>query len=198
MSSYGPPHMAEQKWDNQLEHTYSSYVRLWDVVLQTCQRRWMIGRSGERGSRISVLAAWHDDDFFFGMSYLSYLFLYCMPCLSCFQDIMLLSWHALFSMSFFSSLSFSTCLACLFLDMPCLSLSRHALLVSFSTCLACLFLDMPCLSLSRHALLVSFASCLACLFRVMPCLSLSRHALLVSFASCLACLFLVMPCLSLS
>ena len=29
---------------------------------QTCQKRWMIGRSGERGSGISVLAARHDDD----------------------------------------------------------------------------------------------------------------------------------------
>ena len=25
-------------------------------------RRWMIGRSGKRGSEISVLAAWHNDD----------------------------------------------------------------------------------------------------------------------------------------
>ena len=51
MYSYGPPHMAKQKQDDQLEHTYSSYVR-----------RWMIGRSGKRGSGISVLAARHDDD----------------------------------------------------------------------------------------------------------------------------------------
>ena len=51
MYSYGPPHMAKQKQDNQLEHTYSSY-----------QRRWAIGRSGERGSEISMLAARHDDD----------------------------------------------------------------------------------------------------------------------------------------
>ena len=56
------PHMAKQKQDDQLEHTYSSYVRIRDVALKTCQRRWMIGRSGERGSGISVLAAWHDDD----------------------------------------------------------------------------------------------------------------------------------------
>ena len=26
MYFYGPPHMAEQKQDDQLEHTYSSYV----------------------------------------------------------------------------------------------------------------------------------------------------------------------------
>ena len=59
---YEPPHLAKQKQDNQLEHTYSSYVRIRDVALKICQRRWIIGRSGERGSGISVLAARHDDD----------------------------------------------------------------------------------------------------------------------------------------
>ena len=54
--------MAKQKQDDQLEHTYSSYVRIQDVTLKTCQRRWIIGRSGERGSGISVLVARHDDD----------------------------------------------------------------------------------------------------------------------------------------
>ena len=39
MHSYGPPHMAGQKQDNQLEHTYSSYVRIQNVVLNTCLRR---------------------------------------------------------------------------------------------------------------------------------------------------------------
>ena len=58
----GPPHMAKQKQDDQLELTYSSYVRIQDVTLKTCQKRWMIGRSGERGSGISVLAARLDDD----------------------------------------------------------------------------------------------------------------------------------------
>ena len=62
MYSYGPLHMAEQKQDDQLEHTYSSSLRIRDVVLKICQRRWMIGRSGERVSGISVLVAWHDDD----------------------------------------------------------------------------------------------------------------------------------------
>ena len=47
-----PPHMAEQKQDDQLEHTYSSYVRIRDVALKTCQRRWTIRRSGERESGI--------------------------------------------------------------------------------------------------------------------------------------------------
>ena len=39
MYSYGPPHKAEQKQDDQLEHTYSSYVRIRDIALKTCQRR---------------------------------------------------------------------------------------------------------------------------------------------------------------
>ena len=62
MCPYGPPHMDGQKQDDQLEHTFSSYVRIRDVALKTCQRRWTIRRSGERGSGISVLAARHDDD----------------------------------------------------------------------------------------------------------------------------------------
>ena len=62
MYFYGPPHMAKQKQDDQLEHTYSSYVRIRDVTLKTCQKRWMKGRSGERGSGISVLVARHEDD----------------------------------------------------------------------------------------------------------------------------------------
>ena len=51
-----------QKQDDQLGHTFSSYVRIRDVALKTCQRRWTIGRSSERGSGISVLAAGHHDD----------------------------------------------------------------------------------------------------------------------------------------
>ena len=62
MYSYGPPHRAKQRQDDQLEHTYSSYVRIRDVALKSCQRRWIIGRSGNRGLGISVLAARHDDD----------------------------------------------------------------------------------------------------------------------------------------
>ena len=54
--------MAVQKQDDQHEHTFSSYVRIRDVVLKTCLGRWTIGRSGERGSGISVLPARHDDD----------------------------------------------------------------------------------------------------------------------------------------
>ena len=62
MYSYGPPHMAVQKQDDQHEHTFSNYVRIQDVVQKTCLRRWTIGKSGERGSGISVLPARHDDD----------------------------------------------------------------------------------------------------------------------------------------
>ena len=62
MYSCRPPHMANQKQDGQLEHIYSSYVMIRDVTLKTCQRRWMIGRCGERGSGISMLAAQNDDD----------------------------------------------------------------------------------------------------------------------------------------
>ena len=54
--------MAVQKQDDQHEHAFSNYVRIRDVVQKTCLRRWTIGKSGERGSGISVLPARHDDD----------------------------------------------------------------------------------------------------------------------------------------
>ena len=54
--------MAGQKQDDQDEHTFSSYVKIRDVALKICQGRWIIGRSGERGSGISVLVARRDDD----------------------------------------------------------------------------------------------------------------------------------------
>ena len=56
------PYMAVQNQDDQHEHTFSSYMRIRDVVLKTYLGRWTIGRSGERGPGISVLPAWHDDD----------------------------------------------------------------------------------------------------------------------------------------
>ena len=61
-TSYEPPHMAGQKQDDQHGHTFSSYVRIRDAAMKTCQRRWTIGKSGERGSGISVLVARHYDD----------------------------------------------------------------------------------------------------------------------------------------
>ena len=42
----------------------------------TCQRRWTIGRSGKRGSGISVLAAQHDDDDDYSSGSISDCFLY--------------------------------------------------------------------------------------------------------------------------
>ena len=54
--------MNEQRQDDQLESTYSSSVLIWDVSLRTCRQQWTIGRASERGSRIYVLIAWHDDD----------------------------------------------------------------------------------------------------------------------------------------
>ena len=62
MYSYGSPHMVAQKQDDQLERTFSSYVRIQDVVLKTYLGQWTIGRSGERESGISVLPARYDDD----------------------------------------------------------------------------------------------------------------------------------------
>ena len=77
MYSYGPPpHMPKQKQDDQLEHTYSSYMRIRDVTLKTSQKRWMIGRSGEWGSGISVLAARHDDDNDIYDAWIIYSFIY--------------------------------------------------------------------------------------------------------------------------
>ena len=69
-STYG-----RAKADDQLEHTYSSYVRIRDVALKTCQRRWTIGRSGERGSGISVLVARHDDIYIY-----IYIYMYIYMC----------------------------------------------------------------------------------------------------------------------
>ena len=54
--------MDEQRQDVQLEPTYSSSVPILDVALRTCQKQWMIGRGGERGSEISVLIVQHDND----------------------------------------------------------------------------------------------------------------------------------------
>ena len=62
MFSYGPSHIAEQKQGDQLEPTHSSYMRIRHVALRSCQKRWTIGRRGERGLGISVLVARQDDD----------------------------------------------------------------------------------------------------------------------------------------
>ena len=56
------PTYGRGKQDDPLEYIFSSYVRIRDAALKTCQRRWTAGRSDERGSGISMLAARHDDD----------------------------------------------------------------------------------------------------------------------------------------
>ena len=56
------PTHGREKQDGQHEHTFSNYVRIRDAIQKTCLRRWTIGKSGERGSGISVLPARHDDD----------------------------------------------------------------------------------------------------------------------------------------
>ena len=62
--------MAMQKQDDQHEHTFSNYVRIQDVVLKTCLRRWTIGKCGERGSGISVLPARHDYYYYYYYYYI--------------------------------------------------------------------------------------------------------------------------------
>ena len=56
MFSYGPPHMAEKKQDDQLKPTYNSSVRIRDVALRTYQKQ------RTKGSVISVPVARHEDD----------------------------------------------------------------------------------------------------------------------------------------
>ena len=56
------PTHGRAKQDDQHEHTFSSYVMIRDVVLKTFLGRWTIGRSGKRGSGISVLPVRYDDD----------------------------------------------------------------------------------------------------------------------------------------
>ena len=56
------PSHGREKAGRQHEHSFSNYVRIRDAVRKTCLRRWTIGKSGERGSGISVLPARHDDD----------------------------------------------------------------------------------------------------------------------------------------
>ena len=79
MYSYGSPRMAAQKQDDQHERTFTSYVRIRDVVLKTYLGRWTIGRSGERGSGISVLPARDDDDD--DDDEISYTFLFSFLCI---------------------------------------------------------------------------------------------------------------------
>ena len=54
------PHIWPSKSRTTSPNLYSA--AMWDVTQKTCRRRWTIGKSGERWSRISVQAARHDDD----------------------------------------------------------------------------------------------------------------------------------------
>ena len=56
------PSHGKQKQGDELEPTYSSSMRIRGVSLRTCRKRWTIGRGGERGPGISLLAARQDDD----------------------------------------------------------------------------------------------------------------------------------------
>ena len=54
--------MDEQRQDDQLEPTYNSSVPIQDVAEKTYRKWWTIEKSGGRGSGMSMLMAWHDDD----------------------------------------------------------------------------------------------------------------------------------------
>ena len=60
-------------WPSKSEATSSNLdtaalCRYGGVALRTCRKRWTIRRVGERGSGVSVLIAWQDDDDFFKTS----------------------------------------------------------------------------------------------------------------------------------
>ena len=97
MYSYGSPHMAAQKQDDQHERTFSSYVRIQVAVLKTYLGRWTIGRSGERGSGISVLPArYDDDDVYFTYpyhGYVTYIHLMAIKCSFHFISFALHKWQ---------------------------------------------------------------------------------------------------------
>ena len=57
-----PSHGREKTGQPAGTYIYSSSVGIRDVALRTSQKRWTIGRSGERGPGISVLVARQDDD----------------------------------------------------------------------------------------------------------------------------------------
>ena len=57
-----PLHMDEQRQNDLLEPTYCSSVPIQNVALKTCRKQWTIEKGREKGSGISVLMAWHDDD----------------------------------------------------------------------------------------------------------------------------------------
>ena len=58
----GPPHMHEQRQDDQIETAYSSSVPIHDIAFKTNRKRWTIEKLGERRSGRSMLMVRHDDD----------------------------------------------------------------------------------------------------------------------------------------
>ena len=60
--SRGPPHMDEQKQDDQLEHIYNSAMPRQEIALKSNWKQWTIEKGGGRGSGRSVLMSRHDDD----------------------------------------------------------------------------------------------------------------------------------------
>ena len=58
----GSLHMGVQRQDDLLEPTYNSSVLIRDVALMNCRKQWTIEKGGEKGSGISVLMVWPDDD----------------------------------------------------------------------------------------------------------------------------------------
>ena len=53
---------APADWADELNSTTILLLQIGEDTLKTCQKRWMIGRNGERGPGMSVLVARHDDD----------------------------------------------------------------------------------------------------------------------------------------
>ena len=60
--SGGPLHMDEQSQEDKLEPTYNSFVPILDIALKTCGKQWLIENGGKKGSGISVLMAWNEDN----------------------------------------------------------------------------------------------------------------------------------------
>ena len=65
MYSDGPPTYGRAKARRPVQNIHTAAMwGIQDVALKTCLRRWTTGKSGERGSGISVQAARYDDKVF--------------------------------------------------------------------------------------------------------------------------------------
>ena len=54
--------MEEQRQDDKLEPIYNNSVPIRDVDLENSRKQWTIEKGGGKGSVISLLMTWHDDD----------------------------------------------------------------------------------------------------------------------------------------